>query len=131
MIGGEQALLDPKQIKEFVCESNRDLPDDQKVIHLIKGLSNIETMQLEDIIDLSDIREGRGKFGSKSVMLLRLGWKGWSNMRNGNGSDVAFKIDKMGRAENDNFEMVSLADLWDISTEITRLTNMTKEQVKN
>lgn len=84
--------LDPKATFEYILECDRGLPEEQRTVFQLRGLTVAEEARIEDSLMETS---GGGSFalrsGSQKVTILRLGLCGWRNFRDAQGQEIAFE----------------------------------------
>lgn len=86
---------------EYVAQEDRDKEPALQTVFELKGLSSGETAQIEDQLEIETVigtaKKGEKnptkiglKAGTWSVSYLRIGLKGWRNMKDAAGNEVKF-----------------------------------------
>lgn len=87
--------LDPKQQLTFVCEADRELPEEEQTRFTIRALSAREQAQVQN--ESVAVSAGGGetsttvKTGAWAIAVLNLGLLGWENFPPGEAADLEFK----------------------------------------
>lgn len=124
--------------REYVLKCDRELPQDQQSVFLIRPLTAKETTEVTDRLRFSgrtiEFGEGEEKKSfpvpdnrtDNLYQIVRLGLVGWKNFKDESGKDVPFGAD---RDENLNY----LYTLWilELHEAIDALSDLKEEQVKN
>lgn len=89
--------INPKEIVEFISKEEKDLPQEEKTIFLVKFLTAYQNAKLRD--ELYDVtgagktRKETLKTGSADLKALKMGLKGWKNFKqdvDGKSVDIPF-----------------------------------------
>lgn len=119
--------INPKATFEYVLEADRELPEVDQTVWILRHLTLGERADVEDRIAVGD-KEGRTSYrvGSSKLETLRRALCGVRNFRDEDGREVPFEM--KGEYAHDKF-LDRIADEWatELSNEIDRRSSVSKE----
>jgi|TARA_A100000172_G_scaffold17068_1_gene9347 hypothetical protein len=85
--------LDPKATFTYVLEDDRSLPEEQRTVFTLRGLTVAEEAKVADsmISSIPGQEELSFRSGTHQLTVLRHGLRGWSNFKNAEGIDIPFE----------------------------------------
>jgi hypothetical protein len=88
--------LDPKATFEYVLTDDRALPEDQRTVFVLRGLTVGEEARVADamIASIPGQEELAFRSGTHQLTVLRYGLRGWRNFKDANGADIVFETSK-------------------------------------
>lgn len=88
--------LDPKSTFPFVLKEDRELPEEQRTVFQLRGLTVSEEAQVSDsmLMAHSGSDEVAFRAGTHQLTVLRYGLKGWENFLDAEGQPVEFETTK-------------------------------------
>lgn len=88
--------LDPKSTFTFILAEDRELPEDQRTIFELRGLTVSEEAQVSDsmLMAHSGTDEVAFRAGTHQLTVLRYGLRGWENFLDAAGQAVAYETTK-------------------------------------
>ena len=88
--------LDPKATFQYVLEDDRKLPEEDRTVFTLRGLTVAEEARVADsmISSVPGAEELSFRSGTHQLTVLRHGLRGWSNFCSADGSDISFDISK-------------------------------------
>jgi len=120
--------VDPHRSVRYVLKEDRELPEDQQTVFLLRALSARELAQVED--GMSVVTPGgdvRIATGSQSLRTLDLGLTGWENFLTPDGKLVPFD----GNAKASNWDYLRPSWRRELSNAILDQTRLTEAERKN
>jgi len=84
--------LDPKATFTYVLEDDRTLPEEERTVFTLRGLTVAEEARVADsmISSIPGQEELSFRSGTHQLTVLRHGLRGWSQFVDGTGKDVPF-----------------------------------------
>lgn len=91
--------LNPRDTFDYVLECDRDLPEEQQTVFVLRGLTVAQEAKVSDsmISTVAGSDEIHMRAGSHALTILRMGLRGWRNFKDESGADVPFEEDKSRR----------------------------------
>lgn len=88
--------VNPKQPFDYVLKADRELPPDEQTTFHLRPLSHTERVQLDNMRYQMDgktnqVGSPQGNIADKA---LKCGLQGWVNLRDSNGEQVPFEIER-------------------------------------
>ena len=95
--------LDPKATFEYVLTDDRALPEDQRTVFVLRGLTVGEEARVADamIASIPGQEELAFRSGTHQLTVLRYGLRGWRNFKYADGTDVEWEDLNEGRDAED------------------------------
>ena len=86
--------LDPKATFEFVLEDDRKLPEEDRTVFTLRGLTVAEEARVADnmIASIPGQEELSFRSGPHQLTVLRFGLRGWKHFKASDDSDVPFEL---------------------------------------
>ena len=126
--------LDPRRERDYITSADRDLPEDQQTTLRLRTLPESVMVEIMDSVRVStnddgDAEVSQAGVGTRTRTILRHGLTGWSNFKNGDGSDVPFEASN-GAASDDSLGRIP----WDAKIELANAVEatgrMTEDEVE-
>lgn len=88
--------LDPKSTFPYILKSDRDLPEGERTVFDLRGLTVAEEASVSDsmILAHSGSDELAFRAGTHQLTVLRFGLRGWARFLDSSGAEVAFEQNK-------------------------------------
>ena len=88
--------LDPKATFTYVLEDDRTIPEGERTVFTLRGLTVAEEARVADsmISSIPGQEELSFRSGTHQLTVLRHGLRGWSQFLDGTGAEVPFTIGK-------------------------------------
>jgi hypothetical protein len=92
--------LDPLEARPFICKADRNLPEEDQTVWMVKPLSAKEKMTLEDKHMQASAKSKKGdevettfdiRMHKRNYEALNIGLTGWSNFKDGEGNEIPCK----------------------------------------
>jgi hypothetical protein len=86
--------LDPKATFEYILEDDRKLPEEDRTVFKLRGLTVSEEARVADsmISSVPGQEELSFRSGTHQLTVLRFGLRGWSNFKDSEGNEVPFEL---------------------------------------
>jgi len=119
-----------KDRREYILQSERDLPPDLQTIWIFRPLTVHQKREIEDNMGLQLTGEGY-KAGTFTYKALKYGLAGWKNLKREDGSEVAFKTGGDGLIQDELIGQLPLAVRMELATAIYDLNLLSEVDRKN
>jgi len=86
--------LDPKATFEYVLEDDRKIPEEDRTVFTLRGLTVAEEARVADnmIASIPGQEELSFRSGTHQLTVLRFGLRGWKNFKSSDEKDVPFEM---------------------------------------
>jgi len=88
--------LDPKATFQFVLEDDRSLPEKDRTVFTLRGLTVSEEARVADsmISSVPGAEELSFRSGTHQLTVLRYGLRSWENFSSSGGGEISFELSK-------------------------------------
>jgi hypothetical protein len=86
--------LDPKATFEYILEDDRKIPEEDRTVFKLRGLTVSEEARVADsmISSVPGQDELSIRSGTHQLTVLRYGLRGWSNFKDSSGNEIPFEV---------------------------------------
>lgn len=110
-------------VREFVAPSDSHLPPEQQTVWLLGPLDVFDSAELADSYSVDP-----DKWAVKSVQMVRLALRGWKNLKDADGKEVAF-VGLAGRASDEDMRKIPYSIVLELLLEVNRFEQIARAQV--
>lgn len=123
--------IDPNKTFEYVLLCDRELPPEEQTIFHLKALSARELAEIQDKAARADM-DGNFEFrsGSQTLRILEIGVRGWKNLRDAQGNEIAFR-ENNGRPRGENWDLLLPEWRRELANAITEQNRISGAERKN
>ena len=122
-------IVTPGSSRRYVLQDERDLPESEQSVFLLRALTLAQIMKIEDAA--ASVSPGDNtvniRSGSSKVVALEQGLEGWENVRDANGNQIKFK----GTKKKVKGETVIQPDMETLSLIPPKYRNELAEEITN
>jgi|WetSurMetagenome_2_1015567.scaffolds.fasta_scaffold437557_1 hypothetical protein len=115
--------------RNYICESDKSLPEDEQTIFTLKPLSAKSYALLQDSLKIEQDEQGNTKItnvGTHSLNILKGGLVNWSNFKDAEGNETPFVKDMDENLSRIPFEIRS-----ELANEIINSSILSGKALKN
>lgn len=112
--------------KEYILESDRELPAEKQTKFFIKPLSAKQAAVLQDSMKFSGEGTIMQNMGTNTLEMLKIGLVGWENFVDAEGNQIKFT-----KNMDENIDRLAVAYRYELASAIMELSNFGDKEVKN
>jgi len=120
--------LSPRETWEYVLQEERGTETPTRFV--LRPLTLRERNEAEDILGASMAVKGYA-YGSFNTKVLRAGLAGWHDLKDGNGAEVRYGVDRDGKVREDLLERLPSAVCMELANEIMTRSTVSSADRKN